>query len=354
MNSLDLGDRVKTVIVGAGQAGLAMSHSLIARGLTPQEDFVLLDRAQPQELEWRRRWRSLTLFTPAWYSALPGLPILGRSGRHLRTEEVADYLDAYRDMLGLRPLWGTIATGVEPDAHGHGLRLATSKGTIWARSIVAATGPFSTPRWPQIANRLVVPGVQLHSDSYLSPRQIPEGSVLVVGAGNTGIQIARELSKVHEVHIATGTPQRTLPTKVLGVSIFRWLAMTGLLTASPRGPLGRLLRGETIIGEGIDVLQRDGVAVHGRAVDARNDEVLFGDGTILRPHSIIWATGYRPGLDWLGDLVPEDAVRGSRGKTSVAGLYLLGAPWLSSRGSSLIGGVSRDARRLARWISDAP
>jgi putative flavoprotein involved in K+ transport len=354
VNSLDLGDRVKTVVVGAGQAGLAMGHALIAKGLTPQEDFVLLDRAEPEELEWRRRWHSLRLFTPAWYSTMPGLPVVGRGDKHLRTDEVADYLDAYRDMLGLRPLWGTIATRVEPDAHGHGLRLATSKGTIWARSIVAATGPFSTPRWPQIANRLVVPGVQLHSDAYLYPRQIPGGSVLVVGAGNTGIQIARELSTSHEVHIATGSPQRTLPAKVFGVSIFRWLAITSLLRASPRGPLGPLLRGETVVGEGVEALQRDGVVVHGRAVDARDDEVLFSDGTTLCPQSVIWATGYRPGLDWLSHLVPEDSVRGSRGKTSVTGLYLLGAPWLSSRGSALIGGVGRDARRLARWIADAP
>lgn len=341
--------RVATVIVGAGQSGLAMADALVSRGWHPQQDFIVLDRGTEERLAWRRRWNSLTLFTPAWYSRLPGARLPGSQRRYPTTAELADYLDAYRRRLRLEVLWGTEVTDVRVE--GDQLVLSTSKGEMRAGNVIAASGPFADPARPAFADDLNLPGVNLHSDDYREPSQIPAGPVLVVGAGNTGVQIARELASTHKVHLAVGAPQRVLPIRIAGVSLFRWLALTGLLKASPESSRGRRMAAvEPIIGPGVDELATRGVVLHPRLVAADGRSLTFADGYELRPTSIVWATGYRSGFAWLDRTVDIARLPGSRGKTPVRGLHVLGAPWLSSRGSALIGGVGRDADRIATQI----
>ena len=141
----------RAVIVGAGQAGLAVARALMERGLRPQEDFHIVDAGGPATLAWKRRWHSLTLFTPAWYSSLRGLKLPGDPGRYPRGDEIADYLDRYRDEMGLIPSWNVTARSVGPDPHGHGLVLTTNMGQTWTRNVVAATGPFGAPQFPALA-----------------------------------------------------------------------------------------------------------------------------------------------------------------------------------------------------------
>lgn len=349
----------RAVIVGAGQAGLAVAHALMERGLTPQEDFQIIDAGDPDTLTWKRRWHSLTLFTPAWYSSLRGVRMPGDSDRHPRGDEIADYLDRYRDAMGLVPTWNVRAVSVEPDPHGHGLLLTTDAGEMWVRNVIAASGPFTTPTLPVFAGNLSLPGVVLHSDDYTHPNQIPAGRVLVVGAGNTGIQIARELSASHEVSISTGAPQRQLPQEVMGVDIFRWLKLTGLLTVPVTTSLGRRIAArEVIIGEGTEDLRRRGIRILPRVTVARSSEVEFEDGSLARPDSVIWATGYRSGFEWLPSRVKTRETASGlihrNGSTPVKGLHVVGASWLRSRASALIGGVSADADRVARVIADSP
>lgn len=349
----------RAVIVGAGQAGLAVAHALMERGLAPQEDFHIIDAGDPDTLTWKRRWHSLTLFTPAWYSSLRGVKMPGDPDRHPRGDEIADYLDRYRDAMGLVPTWNVRATSVEPDPHGHGLVLTTDAGQMWVRNVIAATGPFSTPRLPVFAGSLSLPGVVLHSDDYTHPNQIPAGRVLVVGAGNTGIQIARELSASHEVSISTGTPQRHLPQEVMGLDIFRWLKLSGLLTVPVTTPLGRRIAArDVIIGEGTQDLHERGVRILPRVTSARSREVEFEDGSRARPDSVIWATGYRSGFEWLPSKVKTRETASGLihrdGSTPLKGLHVVGASWLRSRASALIGGVSADADRVARAIEDSP
>ena len=192
----------RVIVVGAGQAGLAMGHALARTGLKPQVDFMIVDASAAGDRAWIRRWHSLRLFTPARHSSLPGIPFPGPRSHYPRTDEVADYLDNYAAQLGLLPMWNTRVHGVQVDPHGHRLTLITNVGEVEARNVVAATGPFAEPRFPEFAGRVRVPGRNLHSDDYTHPKQLPDGSVLIVGAGNTGRQIARELSSSHQVTLA--------------------------------------------------------------------------------------------------------------------------------------------------------
>ncbi len=349
--------RKRVIVVGAGQAGLAMGRALIRTGMKPQLDFVIVDAGIAGERAWNRRWHSLRLFTPAKHSSLPDIPFPGAGSRYPRTDEVALYLDDYADQLCLVPMWGTRVHGVQLDTHGHGLTLITNVGEIATRNVVAATGPFAEPRFPGFAGRVRVPGQNLHSDSYTHPKQLPDGSVLIVGAGNTGRQLARELAASHEVTLAVGAPQRELPQRFLGVDIFSWLKATGVLRIPAPSPIGRrLARREVVIGESVEELRALGVRIVPRLVDAAGSAFDFEDGSTLSAQSVLWATGYQPGFDWLPDQVrnPAGGIVQTRGETSVPGLYVLGLPWMHTRGSSLLSGVGQDATRIARMIGRRP
>lgn len=347
----------RVIVVGAGQAGLAMGRALAHVGLKPQVDFIILDASVAGERAWNRRWHSLRLFTPARHSSLPGIPFPGSGSRYPRTDEVAVYLDDYANQLGLVPMRGTRVHGVQPDPHGHGLTLITNVGEVTTRNVVAATGPFAEPRFPEFASRVRVPGQNLHSDSYTHPKQLPDGSVLIVGAGNTGRQLARELADSHEVTLAVGAPQRELPQQFLGVDIFSWMTAIGVLRIPAPSPLGRrLARREVVIGQSLEELGARGVRIVPRLVDAAGPTFDFEDGSTLAPQSVLWATGYKPGFGWLPNQVrgPGGDIVQTRGATSVPGLYVLGLPWMHTRGSALLSGVGHDATRIARMIGRRP
>lgn len=338
----------KTVIVGAGQAGLAATRALLDVGVKASE-IVLLDAASSaRELTWARRWETLKLFTPAWFSGLPGKPMPGIKRRYPLGFEVAHYLDGYRRDLGVEVRWSTRAEGITRAADGQ-LVLATSTGAIRAHSVIAATGPFTVPNMPAFATDLTVPGVSMHSDDYRRPEQVPPGSVLVVGPGNTGIQIARELSKTHQVTLAGRAPSRRLPQRILGLDVFRWLRLTGLLRVSPTSRLGRKMAAEEIIiGPGLRDLGRRGVNFTPRVTAVSRSSVQFEGGQEHKFGSVIWATGYRHGFGWL----PEEALQDGQvvhenGVTPVDGLYVVGLPWQRNRASALIGGVGADAALVA-------
>ena len=347
----------RVIVVGAGQAGLAMGRALARTGLKPQVDFMIVDASVEGARAWNRRWHSLRLFTPARHSSLPGLPFPGSASRYPRTDEVAGYLDDYANQLGLAPMWGTRVHGVQRNPHGHGLTLTTNVGEIATRNVVAATGPFAEPRFPRFAGQVSVPGQNLHSDSYTHPKQLPDGSVLIVGAGNTGRQLARELAASHDVTLAVGSRQRELPQRFLGADIFSWLKATGVLRIPAPSAIGRrLARREVVIGQSLDELRALGVKMVPRLVDATGSTFHFEDGRSLAAQSVLWATGYEPGFNWLPDQVrsPSGGIVQTRGETSVPGLYVLGLPWMHTRSSALLTGVGHDATRIARLIGRRP
>lgn len=343
--------RVDVLVIGAGQAGLAMGHELRKRN----RDFLVIDGAARVGDSWRARWDSLRLFTPARYSALPGLPFPAPPEHLPGRDEVAAYLESYARTFAL-PL--ALDEPVrELRRLGPGEFLArTDYANYRARHVVVATGPHHSPRVPSLAAALG-PGIaQLHSSSYRSPAALPDGPVLVVGSGNSGVQIAAELARTRPVTLALGTPVRALPPRVLGRSLFEWLDVTGALRATPGSPGARVFgRGEILIGLTPRDLARDhGVRLVPRIVDARREELVTAAGETLSPRTVLWATGFRPSYPWLRVPVLDAAgrPRHTQGVSAVAGLGFLGLPWQRARGSSLLGWVGRDAAHLADALLD--
>jgi putative flavoprotein involved in K+ transport len=224
---------------------------------------------------------------------------------------------------------------------------------LMADQVVVATGPFQLPFTPALAGELSPEVVQLHSTSYRHPEDVPAGTVLVVGGGNTGFQIAAELSATHSVHLSVGSRQTPLPQKIWRRDLFWWLTWTGLLNTTVDSRLGRRLsERETLIGSSPRRLRHLGVNLHPRAVSVSGNTVGFSDATDVRVDAVVWATGYRPDYTWIRAHVLDAGgrVRHHRGVTDLPGLYFLGLYWQHTRGSALLGWVKDDAEYIAEQV----
>lgn len=342
------GSSFEVVVVGAGQAGLAVAYFLARR----RRRFIVLDAADSIGAAWRTRWESLTLFTPRRYSSLPGRPFPGDPEGYANRDEVIAYLEQYAQCFNI-PIQLNSRVQELTSADGRFV-LAVDGRTITADQVVVATGPFQTPFIPGFASKLALEVFQVHSTGYQRPRDLSEGTVLVVGGGNTGFQIAKELSATHKVFLSVGSRQKPLPQRLLGRDLFWWLTKTGVLKKTAASRLGQKLRGrDTLIGSSPRELQRRyGVELWPRVVDVRERTVRFEDGSNLAVDAVIWATGYRPDYSWIDLEVfdPHGRLKHIRGVTDVPGLYFLGLTWQHTRGSALIGWVKDDAAYIAEQI----
>jgi putative flavoprotein involved in K+ transport len=341
------------VVIGAGQAGLAMGRAVRRHGL----GVVLLDAAPRLGESWRIRWDSLRLFTPGTYSALSGLRMPGPRDRHPGKDDVADYLIRYAGHFELQVLLNSRVTDVVASPVGPGFEVRTSTGsTLHTGQVVVATGPFQQPVRPPFAADLDERVVQLHSHDYRNPGGLPaSGVVLVVGRGNSGAQIAAELAAAGRQVVVSGRRQPYLPNRILGRDVFWWLHRLNLLHAPTTSWRGRLLRrrGEPVIGTDLGALATAGsLRLVPRATGVTGSSVCFQDGQRVEPSVVVWATGYRGDYAWLRLPVLDDTGQPQhhRGMTAMPGLYFIGLPWQSQRGSALLDGVDRDAARLARRI----
>jgi putative flavoprotein involved in K+ transport len=328
---------------------LAIGYFLAQQG----RDFRILEAAGELAATWRHRWESLRLFTSARYDALPGLAFPGDRDRYPGKDEVADYLEDYAQRFDLPVELGSRVSSV---SYTNGTYLVSlGERAIETDQVVIATGPFQAPFVPPIAEGLGHDVLQMHSTAYRSPEGIPDGRVLVVGGGNTGYQIAEELSASREVHISIGSPQKPLPQRILGRDLFWYLDKTGVIRKTGDTRIGRRMQAneDTLIGSSPRGLRRHGVQFHGRALDAAGSTVAFSDDTKLDVSTVIWATGFRLDHSWV-DLPVFDAqgaVVHERGVTESPGLYFIGLPWQHTRGSALLGFVKDDAEYLAEQIA---
>jgi putative flavoprotein involved in K+ transport len=315
---------------------------------------VILERAERIAPAWRERWESLTLFTPRRYSALPGLPFPGDPDGYPSRDEVIAYLERYAETFELPIELNSEVKRLDRGDDGRFL-LEVDGRTITADQIVVTTGPFQTPYVPKLAEKLEGDVFQTHAVGYRRPDQVPEGTVLVVGGGNTGFQIAKELSATHKVVLSIGSKQKPLPQRPLGRDLFWWLTKARILNKTVESRLGRKLSTrETLIGSSPrEMTKRYGVELKPRLVDVDGRRVRFEDGTELEVDAVIWATGYRPDYSWI-KLPIFDAdrrLRHRRGVTDVPGLYFLGLTWQYTRGSALIGFIEDDAEFIAEKIA---
>jgi len=347
--NLERPEYVDVLVIGAGQAGLAVGWHLREQGIT---SFLLLDAGPEVGHMWRSRWDSLRLFTPAEYDALPGTPFPAPAGTYPTKDEVADYLRGYAAAFELPVRLNTRVTRLTKT--GDTFHADTSTGPITAGQVVIATGPFQTPAVPTLARHLAADVVQLHSADYRNPDQLPEGPVLVVGAGNSGLQIAAELAATRPVTVAVGTRPPMLPQRLFGRDLFWWLSRLGLITKTADSRLARRLqkKGDLVIGTRWRDLARLGIQVRPRLDDFDLSTAMFADGTVTAVAAVVWATGYRSDYSWLDipGAVDDDKVAHVRGITAIPGLSVLGLPWLHTRGSALLGYVKDDAAWLASHI----
>ena len=402
-------EEVDTLVVGAGQAGVALSEHLSGCGVP----HLILERHRIAE-RWRsERWDSLVANGPAWHDRFPGMVFPGGDpDAFISKEEVADYFVAYAEKIAAPIRCGVEVKEVRRLAGRPGFRVETSEGVIEAQSVVAATGPFQRPVIPRIVPE-DAPILQMHSNSYRNPTQLPDGAVLVVGAGSSGVQIADELARAGKhVYLSVGphdrpprayrgrdfcwwlgvlgkwdaeTPAAGAEHVTIAVSgarggetiEFRRLAtqgitLVGMARAYDNGTLtfapdlaDNIARGDanylSLLDEADDYVRRNGLDLSeepsarmiGEDPPCVADPILRLDLAGAGITSIIWATGYAVDYGWLKvDAFDERGrPRHQRGVSVEPGLYFLGLPWQSRRGSSFIWGVWHDAKHLADRIS---
>lgn len=338
--------RFDVVVIGAGQAGLAMGYHLSRSDLS----YVILGQEERLGDTWRKRYDSLVLFTPRYYSTLPGLSLDGDPDGYATKDEIADYLETYAEVYHLNVRLGTKVISLVNDHDGFIVK--TNIETYRADQVVIATGPFQKPYIPSMSVELAPQIYQTHTAQYRNPEQLRDGSVLVVGAGNSGAQIAVELSQHRPVTLSVGHSMVFCPLELFGRSIFWWLDRVGILQAPVHSKIGSMVRkrGDPIFGTELRQLIRQGwIQVKPRATGASGHSVFFDDGTRTQADNVIWATGFQSDYDWLhipGVLDGQGRPVHQRGVSALRGLYFLGLPWLYRRSSALIGGVGVDAEYL--------
>ena len=352
--------RLPTVIVGAGQAGLATAYFLGRAG----HDCVVLERQAHVGDQWRRRYDSLVLNTPAKNSGLPGHPFPGGSRTYPTARELADHHQGYVDRFGLPVTCGVSVRSGEQQPDGRWL-VATDRGSYDAENVVVATGGETNPKLPEVAGR-IDPGIrQVHSSDYHNPEQLLPGPVLVVGIGQSGADIALELARAgREVH-ASGTIRQEIPVDIeswpgrLGFRVL-WFLWNHVLTERTRP--GRTVKAGIRSGMLTAPLVRvkrkhlDAAGVHRH--EARTTEVVDGrpalaDGTVLDVANIVWCNGYRQDFSFIHPSpVDDDGWPRDEGGVvpELPGLYFMGLLFQRGFYSMLIGGAGRDARHIARHI----
>lgn len=329
----------RVVIVGAGYAGLEVAGVLRRAGLVPQRDFTVIDANKKGQRSWATRWHSMPLRSDAYDSAVAGRVFPGDQGRHPRAYEMEAYLASVEASLGVAVMWGIRAVDLESRGHGSTLILSTTEGSVQTRNVVCATGSSVRPWAPSWAAELSVPGVVMHSADYRSPQQIPEGDVLIIGSGDSGVQIARELAPSHDVTISSRYgDRRDRQQRQEGSRSWFARRRSRLLKAKEHAEL-----------------QQHGASIVPAADGADDGHVVLGDGVRMSPRSVIFATGYLPGDDWLPQTLRHSAsTRGRRGRTSMPGLLVAGIPGYSRPGADNFAGMRRDATSIARLILNRP
>jgi putative flavoprotein involved in K+ transport len=351
-------ERFETVVVGGGQAGLAAAYHLKKQG----RPFVVLDAEERIGDVWRKRWDSLRLFTPAKYDGLPGFRFPAPRWSFPTKDEMGDYLEAYAARFELPVRTGVFVDRIFRD--GDRYVIESGLQTFEADNVVVATGAHRVSRLPSFASELDPRITQVHSADYRNPSQLQEGGVLVVGVGNSGAEIAFELSRTHGVFQA-GTPSAEIPVRHGSVPmrfVLPVIRFVGTHVLSVRTPLGRKARPRFLVMATplIRVKSKDlaaaGIERVPRVGGARDGLPLLADGRVLDVANVVWCTGFGydfswidlPGLDDNGQPLHERGV-----VPSARGLYFVGLRFQYAAVSDVLPGVGRDAAHVVKHLASA-
>jgi len=348
-------EQITTVVIGGGQAGLSVGYHLQRR----EVPFMILDAQERIGGAWRNRWDSLRLFTPARFDGLDGKPFPASSHTFPTKDEMADYLEEYATELAL------------PVTSGQRVKRLSKRDSVFivetddhrfeADNVVVAMSSWQVPRLPGFAKDLSTEIKQIHTTDYRNPSQLQEGPVLVVGAGNSGAEIALDVVGSHETVVA-GPDTGHVPFRVEGkvgrllVPVVRFMFHRVLTKSNPiaRRKMPKMIAsGEPLVRTKPRDLIEAGIERMPRVVGAADGWPVLEDGRVLHPANVIWGTGFDPGFSWIDLPVFESGrVKHDRGVVAeVPGLYFVGLKGLYSVSSAQVNGIGRDAEWLARLIA---
>ncbi|WP_292553928.1 FAD-dependent oxidoreductase [Mesorhizobium sp.] len=352
-------EHVDVVVIGAGQNGLSVGYHLARKGVK----FVILEGRERVGDIWRSRWDSLRLFTPARFDGLIGMPFPAARYSFPTKDEMADYLEAYARRFAL-----PVRTGVKVDevTRSGKLYVVTAGQTRYiARHVVAAASSYQKPKIPDFAASLDPSIRQLSSSAYKNPVQLNPGSVLLVGASNSGAEIAMDVAGTHQVWLSGRHPGHipvayngSFAMRAVLPFVFRIVFHRLLTVDTPMGRKakpGHLSHGLPLIRVKRQDLDGAGVRRVARVAGARNGKPLLDDGQLLDVSNIIWCTGFRAGLDWIKLLIFDDSGRVKQYRGAVEGepgLYVCGLHFQHSPSSTMIHGAARDAGYVADKIGE--
>lgn len=351
-------DQVETLVIGGGQAGLAVGYHLSRRGLP----YAIVDANQRIGDAWRNRWDSLRLFTPNRLNGLPGKPFPGYHWAFPSKDEMADYLENYARHFEI-----PVETGVRVkrlSREGDRFVAETVDRRYEADNVVIAMSSWQKPRIPDFADELDSSIVQLHVAEYLNPGQLQDGDVLVVGAGNSGAEVAKELSRTHDVWLS-GPSTGHIPFRPESVIARVLLPFVGRVifhrVLTTKTPIGRRARpnlvstGEPLLRVKPKDLAEAGVERVPRVAAVEEGQPRLEDGRLMEVANVVWCTGFNPGFSWIDLPVVEDGIREPDHHRGVVeempGLYFVGLKFLYSVSSEQIHGVGRDAAHTADLIA---
>jgi len=352
-------EHVDVVVIGAGQCGLSVGYHLARKGVK----FVILEARERVGDIWRSRWDSLRLFTPARFDGLVGMPFPAARYSFPTKDEMADYLEAYARKFSL-----PVRTGVKVDevTRLDGRYVVTAGRTRYIAShVVAAASSYQKPKIPDFAASLDPSIRQLHSVAYKNPEQLKAGSVLLVGASNSGAEIAMDLARTHQVWLA-GRHPGNIPVayngyfamRVVLPVVFRFVFHRLLTVDTPLGRKvkpGQLAHGLPLIRVKPQDLDAAGIRRVARVTGTRGGKPLLDDSELLDVSNIIWCTGFRAGLDWIKLPIFDDTGRVKQYRGAVEGepgLYVCGLHFQHSTSSTMIHGAARDAGYVADKIGE--
>ncbi|HEX5436674.1 MAG TPA: NAD(P)/FAD-dependent oxidoreductase [Gemmatimonadaceae bacterium] len=352
-------EHVETVVIGGGQAGLSVGYHLRRRN----KQFVILEARSRVGDVWRERWDSLRLFTPAVFSGLDGMRFPAPSYSFPTKDEMADYLEAYATRFGL-PVRTSTRVERLTRSDGHYV-VETGTQRLVADNVVVAMADYQRPKIPSFSHELDPSIVQIHSYDYRNPGQLRDGPVLIIGAGNSGAEIARELAPHHEVWLS-GRDTGHIPFRIDGVPsklILARLVLKGVFhhVLTVETPIGRkarpkmLHKGGPLIRVKSRDLERAGVRRVPKTTGVSAGAPVLDDGRRVEVANIVWCTGFHSGFEWieLPIFSNGDPVHRSGAVPEYTGLYFVGLFFLHALSSAMIHGVGRDAERVARMIARA-